>query len=76
MYRLIAACTLLILMSGCEQSAPSQKAPMSGAEVVAAPGAKTKHLISYSEAREPCAHADPLGMPLFGDVHVLSLIHI
>ena len=70
MYRLIAACTLLILMSGCEQSAPSQKAPMSGAEVVAAPGAKTKHLISYSEAREPCAHADPLGMPLFGDVHV------
>lgn len=61
---------LLLAAVGCgrDQAQPADAGPEAAAPAEA--GAGVAHLVAYSEAREPCANADPLRVPLFGDVHV------
>ncbi|NIP13505.1 MAG: DUF3604 domain-containing protein [Pseudomonadales bacterium] len=66
----LAAGAVLIAVAGCgsEQAQPADAGPEAAAPGGA--GSSVEHLVSYSEAREPCANVDPLRMALFGDVHV------
>jgi hypothetical protein len=63
-----AAGLLLLAVVGCgSEEAPPADA---GREQALPAGTNSGHLVAYSEVREPCANADPLRIPLFGDVHV------